>query len=444
MVDPHTLATLLFRFWSVLAGGVTVLLIPFCLDPVQQGYFYSFASILALQVFFELGMNQVVIQIIAHEVAHIRKDKIGIYEGPAEHIARVAQFKDLIGRWYLIASILFLILASTAGLLFFHLGELAWNQWAIQWCSLVCVTAMNLFLSWKLAFVEGFTRVRDVNQLRLKQSILGYLLMWALLFSGGGLWVVAVVPMVSSLMTAWWLTKQPASGILSIRSSASCIHPILWRRDVFPFQWRIAVSWVSGYFLSNLFTPLIFSSQGAFEAGRLGLALSIFSAISTIGMSWVSAKIPDLSNLIARRDSVSLLILFKSVAIRSVVTTAAITFIVLISAWLATIHGLSLMYRVASLPVLMCLALVSVANSGIFAVASFVRAHKEEPLLAMSITSGLMTALTVWLCAPLGAITVMASYLAITILVALPWTLYVLKSYISRHKNSISFNPQQD
>jgi hypothetical protein len=433
-MDAHVLATLLFRFWSVLAGGCTVLLIPFFLDSVQQGYYYTFASILALQIFFELGMGQVVIQIVAHEAVHLRQAADGSYQGEPEYLARVAQLKQLLARWYLPAALLFLLAVNVVGLLFFRNGALSWPQWMAQWCLLVGATAVNFYFSWKLAMVEGFALVRDIGQLRLKQSMAGYLLMWTVLLLGGGLWVVAVVPLTAVLFTALWLRMQPAAGILAIKANITPAKPISWRRDIFPFQWRVAVSWVSGYFIFHLFTPLLFRNSGAAEAGRLGLAMTVFSAISTIGMSWVNANAPTFSILIARHQSAELLKLFKNVATRSILVTAAMACAVLGASWLATQCGLSLMQRVASIPTIAYLAFVTMVNSVIFASAVFMRAHREEPMLTVSVVGGILTALAAWLGSMYGATAMMQGYVAVTTLIGLPWTLLLLRGFLARHR----------
>ena len=41
---------------------------------------------------------------------------------------------------------------------------------------------------------------------------------------------------------------------------------VAWRREILPFQWRISVSWMSGYFIFQLFTPMLFTNQGAVAA----------------------------------------------------------------------------------------------------------------------------------------------------------------------------------
>src|SRR5271163_895400 len=63
--------TLAARLWSMAAGIATLLLIAHYLSPAQQGYYYTFASLVALQVFFELGFSYVVLQLASHERAQL-------------------------------------------------------------------------------------------------------------------------------------------------------------------------------------------------------------------------------------------------------------------------------------------------------------------------------------------------------------------------------------
>lgn len=433
-IDVHILATLIHRSWTVVAGGVTMLLIPFCLNAVEQGYYFTFASILALQIFFELGMGQVVVQIVAHEAAHLRQRADGSYEGDAEQMARLTLLRAQLRRWYLPAALLFMSVVCGAGLVFFSDGGLPWSQWAPAWASLVVATAINLYYSWKMSMIEGFALVRNIAQLRLFQSVIGYSLLWAGLFTGAGLWVVVAVPFTTAVATTCWMKVGAASRVLQIRSNKPPAQPISWRRDILPFQWRIAVSWISGYFIFQLFTPLMFRQFGAAEAGRLGLAMAIFSAISTIGLSWVNAKAPNMSMLIARRESAALLAQLKAVALPSLFFTTALSALVLLAVWGAMQLDMAIIQRVSSLPVLICIATVTTTNCAIFSAAIYMRAHREEPMLPVSVTGGILTAVVVWYGSKYGAFEMMLGYTVVTILVALPWTLRLLHSYLARHK----------
>src|SRR5437660_12352572 len=63
--------TVLARFWSSAAGLVTVALIARFLSPAEQGYYYPFGSLVALQIVFELGFSFVILQLASHERAQL-------------------------------------------------------------------------------------------------------------------------------------------------------------------------------------------------------------------------------------------------------------------------------------------------------------------------------------------------------------------------------------
>jgi hypothetical protein len=257
------------------------------------------------------------------------------------------------------------------------------------------------------------------------------------------LWVVAAVPLTAAVLSAHWLHKSSVAPIFAFKPPRAPTNPVRWFRDIFPFQWRIAVSWVSGYFVFHLFTPLVFRQSGAAEAGRLGIAMAIFSAISLISMSWITAKAPVLSMHIARRESQELMSLFRVAATRSVFTTAFIATLVLAAAWAGSVLEFQLMQRLAPLPVLACLAVVTVLNSVIFTSATFMRAHREEPMLAVSVVGGLLTAAVALQASTRGTTALMLGYLAVTAAVALPWTLWLLRRFVARHR-AVADGPSSD
>lgn len=433
-IDKHTLAMLLHRLWTVIAGGGTVLLIPLCLNSIQQGYYFTFASILALQIFFELGIGQVVIQIVAHEAAHLRKNSDGLYVGDEENLARLCALQAQLRRWYISAALLFGSIISVVGFFFFWNAGLEFIDWAPAWTLLVSTTAINLYLSWKISVIEGFGLVKNISLLRLKQSIIGYFILWVGLIFGGGLWVVISVPLTSVVATLLWLRSDIIVNIFRVKSDRPPLKPISWRNEIFPLQWRIAISWISGYFIFQLFTPLTFKKIGVEEAGRLGLAIAIFSAISTIGLSWVNAKAPIFSMMIARKEPRELIQLIKGVMVRSLIFTIALCFFFIIIIWVLGQYDIQIISRIASLPILFCLAFVTIVNSIIFSAAIFMRAHKEEPMLGVSVVSGTLVAATAWFGSNYGPMEIMFGYAGVTILISLPWTLFIFYRYFKRYK----------
>ena len=433
-LDIHVLNTLLFRFWSILAGGISIVLISVFLSPTQQGFYYTFASILALQVFFELGLNQVIIQLVSHDVAHLTILDDGKVSGDAARIHRLNGLVSLLRRWYAFAALLFVVLVGGAGWMFFVAkgGDLLVEQWGAAWVVLVLFTSINLFLSPRLTVIEGTGQVGAVARLRLMQSMVGYGFMWTLLILGMGLWAAIALPVVCAIATSLWLRRrggmfnQPPTGkILDF-------EPISWRRDVFPLQWRIAISWACGYVIFSLFTPIVFASHGSVEAGRLGMAMTVFGAITSLGLSWINAKAPNFTMHIARGESTALNRLFKAVALRSIAATAMPSFVIVTLVALGMYYDIKLANRIVSAGTLFWIACAATANTAIYAAAVYMRAHREEPMLPVSLVSALLM-FAVFILLRDDVSRMMLGYAAISVCVSLPWTFLLYRCYRARH-----------
>ena len=97
--------TVLARFWSSAAGLVTVALIARFLSPAQQGYYYTFGSLVALQIVFELGFSFVILQLASHERAELSiSSDYEISGAPIAH-ARLASVIQKSVRWYSLAAV---------------------------------------------------------------------------------------------------------------------------------------------------------------------------------------------------------------------------------------------------------------------------------------------------------------------------------------------------
>jgi hypothetical protein len=432
-LDFHVFFTLLMRSWGIFAGSLTIFLLPFWLTPDQQGFYYSFASLLTLQVFFELGLNQVIIQLVSHDVAHLKIHNNGSFSGDTYRYERLRVIRRLVHNWYLIAAIIFTAIIGTFGFVFFeHRSDIPTSNWLPVWCFVVAFTAVNLFLSPQLAIVEATGHIGQVARLRLIQSILGYGIFWILLLSGAGLWVVAVVPGVSALSTWGWLNLRGDN--LWHKTALTPLIPFSWRKDVFPLQWRLAVSWISGYFIFNLFTPIIFFYHGSKEAGRFGMSMAIFNAVTTLGISWITAKAPLFAMHISRNEFTELNRTFRGVLVRSISFTILLSAVILVMVAVATDLEWPIAKRITEFYTLVAIAVSAILNVIVFAYASYMRAHLEEPMAPLSVVAALLTIAVVFLTAKSSLVLMMALNASIITFISLPWTLILFRKYFNRGK----------
>ena len=104
------------------------------------------------------------------------------------------------------------------------------------------------------------------------------------------------------------------SGLLKIIHNIykrEITHKISYRKEIFPFQWKMSISWMSGYFIYHLFNPVLFATAGPIQAGQMGLTIQAVNGIVVLSASWMSTKIPVFSKFIALKDYLSLDKLFN-------------------------------------------------------------------------------------------------------------------------------------
>jgi hypothetical protein len=387
-LDRAIAFTVMARFWSASAGVVTVLLIARYLTPSEQGYYYTFSSLVALQIVFELGFSFVVLQLAAHERAKLTFLPDGGVEGDTVAHSRLASVLQKSIRWYSVAAALMAAALLPAGLYFFNAHQHAGAAvaWKIPWCLLVVAASLTFQIDPVFSFLEGCGSIAQVARMRLGQAMLGGLLAWTAIATHHGMYSPALVIVGQASVGLMFLLTSPRRQLLKhLLLYRVGENKVGWLVEIWPFQWRIAVSFLSGYFICQLFNPVLFAYQGPVAAGRMGMSLSIASAIGTVGLAWMSTKASPFGNLIARGEITKLDTLFFRTLWQSTVllmTGAAAFFVILLIGG----HAYpKFAMRVLPPWAFGLLLLTTVMNHIVFSEAYYLRAHKREPFLVLSV-----------------------------------------------------------
>jgi hypothetical protein len=421
--------TVLARFWSSSAGLLTVTLIARFLSPAEQGYYYTFGSLVAMQMVFELGFSFVILQVASHERAQLSiNNDYDITGNPAAH-ARLASVIQKSVRWYFVAAGLLAVTLVPAGLYFFYSHQHGQAvSWQVPWCLDGLMAVLNFQLDPLLSFLEGCGYVAGIARLRFVQSVTGSLLAWAALISHHGLFAPSMMLFgMASCSLVWLFTKRKLLlGLLKYHPGPNRIH---WSEEVWPFQWRIAVSWFCGYFIFWLFNPVLFAYRGPVEAGRMGMSLSLANAILSIAVSWVSTKSAPFGALIARREYRQL----DQTFFRALWQSTLVSIAGALAAWLGTIflnvEHIRFSQRLLDPNSIAMLMVYMVTNVIIFAQAYYLRAHKQEVFLVNSLVGAVnVTACTLIFGRIYGAKGIVASC-CITNLLGLIWSTYKFQKF---------------
>jgi uncharacterized membrane protein len=411
-IDRAVGFTVLARGWSIVSGAVTILLIARFLSAAEQGYYYTFASLVALQTVFELGFSFVVLQLAAHERAELQISQNGEVSGSESAHSRLASILQKSVRWYSVAAVLMAVAVVGAGFHFFaaHRQASAPVAWKLPWVCAVVAAIFTFQMDPVFSFLEGCGFVPQVARMRFSQAIAGTGLAWVAFIMHRGLFAPAAI-----------IGGQAIAGFLFLFSKRHLLVPLLlrrpgrqivgWRSEIWPFQWRIAVSCICSYFIFPLFSPVLFAYRGATEAGRMGMSLNIANALGAVASAWIYTKASPFGNMVARRDFATLDRVFFRTLVQSGALLLGGEAVIIGGLFFVARHVPHLAARMLPIPLFALLMFTIFLNHIAVSEAAYLRSHKREPFLIMATTVGILTGVSTLLTARVwGAAGVIIGY----------------------------------
>lgn len=423
-LSKETFLILTQRGWQSVGGLVTLVIISTFLTPDQQGWYYAFVSIAALYSVFEMGLASAVLQVGAHMFSGLSWGSGGQLEGNG--VVKFESFAKASVKVYLKLALLFVVVVMPIGAYIFGTKDTAYlsESWGLPWVVIVIGTASNmLFLPFQALF-EGSGAIKEVYSVRLLQGIMGTIACWIALLCGGYLWAAAMMPIAGAFVAAIWLVKRKPvflSETLKIQD-----NHFDWRSQVWTLQWRVGVSWISVFFMSQLATPIVFYFQDAVIAGQMGLTLTIAHMIGILSQSWIARDVPAMSMAVGRNDwkflDRTFLADFKHMIFVFAIGCAVLLFVYGILASTPYIDRVLPFWQVMGLLIFVLLFQVSAAFS------SYLRCFRREPLMFVYVAGAAMILVgSLWAAANHSASGIVCVMLAVQGFFVFPMAVFVWK-----------------
>jgi len=429
-IDKAIAYTVLARIIQAGGGVISIVFIAKYLTTVEQGYYFTFGSILAIQIFFELGLSNIITQFVAHEVANLQWTNRTTIVGPERSRSRLSSLLRFCIKWFSVIAVVLIFVLLAAGFVFFNTygdGNEDVN-WQAPWIILSISTACSLMVSPVLAFIEGLGKVKEVAKIRLFQQISQLLTLFIFLIAGFKLFASPLASVITLTIAPLWILFTYKKELLLFIWKQRSGWKVRYRLEIFPYQWRIALSWISGYFIFQLFNPVLFAIEGPVVAGQMGMTLAALAGILSISLSWINTKVPLFSTLIANKDYQSLDSVFnKTVKQASLICGICLIILIMVVFGLRYFQ-LSIADRFLRPFPLILLCVATFVNQFVSALATYLRCHKKEPFLIQSITLGILTATSTLVLGNLfGLNGVTIGYCSIILFVSLTWSLFIFK-----------------
>ncbi|WP_449039360.1 lipopolysaccharide biosynthesis protein [Parabacteroides goldsteinii] len=434
-IDKSILYTFLGRIVQGIGGIISILFVAKYLTSTEQGFYYTFGSIVAIQVFFELGLNGIITQYVAHEASHLQwKDSMSL-TGDQKYLSRLSSLLHFSVKWYSCFALLLLVTLIIVGFVFFTKFQTSTDNvvWKLPWILLTITTSTNLLIAPILAFFEGLSKVKEVAQIRLVQQGIGLIVLCGGLFMGAKLFVSGINWLVGIIIVLTLIWNSNFKPIFINIWKTEITERVNYKKEIFPYQWKIAISWISGYFIFQLFNPVLFATEGAIVAGQMGMTLTILNGIQSFSLSWMTTKIPLFSGLIAQKQYRQLDLIFnktlkQSIFINGVALILMFVCVFIIRYYHIIIGSVNLGKRFLDYYPMIFMMIPLFINQWVNSWAMYLRCHKEEPFLVNSLTSGILCCLsTILLGKFYGIYGITSGYCIISILF-IPWGYWIFKT----------------
>jgi hypothetical protein len=186
---------------------------------------------------------------------------------------------------------------------------------------------------------------------------------------------------------------------------------------------------VSGYFIFQLFTPVLFKFHGPEVAGQMGITLAAINAIQGVCLIWPISRMPEFGKFIARKKWDDLDTFFRKTVKQSLEICLLLLPLFLIAISILK-NNLIIGQRFLPTWEVAFFSLSIICQILISSLAMYMRAHKQEPMMFLSIIGALLIAgSTVVLGYYFSSFGIIVGYLLINIFYGIPFTFLLFKKF---------------
>ncbi len=419
--------SLLLKLWQAGAGLFGLFLISLFFTPEIQGFYYTFASLVALQSFVELGLYIVISNVASHEWSKLNLAMDGSIEGDPLALSRLVSLGRFVFKWYAVAALGFFLLAGVGGYWFLGKDKTVGIDWQIPWLLHIAFSSLLLWCMPFLSLLEGCGQVAAVAKFRIWQALLSNICFLFAIFSGAKLWAAPVLSSIGAFVCIYYLVISRRYFFKVFFMTPNVIG-LNWRLEIFPMQWRLALLGFVNYFIFSLFTPVMFHYHGPVIAGQMGMTLQLISAVQSIATIWISTESPRFGAFVAKREFSQLDSAWRKATLYSVSMMLLGLLVLQGVLYVMTMTHMELVNRVLPLS-----SFGLLSAGGVFALlghclALYLRAHLKEVFTLVGMLSGFIMGCMVWqLGARYGSLGASASYFFVMSCVSFPLAFWIWK-----------------
>lgn len=305
-IDKEISIFLYGKIFSYLTYPFTLFLLIKHLSPEQQGYYYTFYTLLTFSIFLELGLGIILTNMASHEFSKLSWSPNNSLQGDKNSLDRAKSLVRKTILWHIILIALFIVLAIPVGALFFlEISEKLFFSWVL----VVLAFSPGLILSPLLSILQGFQKIQEVQTVIFFQTFFSIIMFWISLSLGFGIDCLAIQFFTQHIISLTFIFFRYNDLInSSIQSDSSALS---WRKEILPLQIKTGFASAIGYLSLNFMIPFVMKFFGPETAGKFGMSIRISEIVSIVCIAWTTTRVPKMGKLISQKNKAEFLSVFK-------------------------------------------------------------------------------------------------------------------------------------
>lgn len=431
--NPSLAYSFLNKAFSIFFNFFNLILITTFLSATDQGFYYTFNNLLIFQLLLDFGFGFVLTQFISHEWAFLELSKTSNkIEGDEIAKQKLAELIQISLKYYRIVALIFFVLVGGLGFLFLRSKNISHTRFELPWFLLCISVSLSIVMIPLRYFMEGSNHIHISQKILSISAIVSGVVTMIALYSGAGLFVAFISSFTTLCINAAMLFYYARPFLNLIKHGYTNLN-MFSKKSFFKQQWKIAVSWFSGYIMFSSFVPIAFYILSPVEAGKVGSTLQLYNGIFVIGYIFVNVVSPQFGILYAKKEYRLLFSLSDRTIKKSFFSSLIIFILVFLGLIILTRLNIPQVHRVADLLsaflILLPAVIIQISNVE----TAVIRFQKKEPFMIVSIICAiLMIILMLFFGAKFGLIGMSIAYSLVLCFILTPLNHFVYKKEMNK------------
>jgi len=285
-MDPEMMWMNFRNITDLVKAPISSALIIMFLTLDEQGIWFTFFSLSAVKTLFDLGFSKIIMFAIANQ----RKETITENNQLVKQYTMSAKLSSLVSQsliFFIFLSIVYLFVLQFLGYRIFS-GKM-YYYWQIY-----SIGTSLIFLGSGISSIYmGMNFVKTAQKTLFISSIIQTFVTWIFLINKSGILSLGVGYLISGLLLIILLVTNKYPFIKRAFMKRDVSYNIF--KDLYKFQLKYILSWISGYAITNLLIIFMFKFVDGTLAGKYGLTFTIIASVINLSNVPISAKIPTIA-----------------------------------------------------------------------------------------------------------------------------------------------------